>query len=120
MANSRGAVLITSLIYLLVMSLLLSAMLIVTQLSHKAALAGQQQLQLSQQALQQHLSAVNSNVAAPEPEQMLAQCPAAYAAWSEGSVQCQVIRLQTEQYAANRQAYAAYSSLLLRQTLVEQ
>ena len=118
MANSRGAVLITSLIYLLVMSLLLSAMLIVTQLSHKAALAGQQQLQLSQQALQQHLSAVNNNAAAPE--QTLAQCPAAYAAWSEGSVQCQVIRLQTQQYAANRQAYAAYSSLLLRQSLVEQ
>lgn len=117
MANSRGAVLITSLIYLLVMSLLLSAMLIVTQLSHKAALAGQQQLQLAQQALQQHLSAVNSNAAAG---QALAQCPAAYAAWSEGSVQCQVIRLQTQQYAANRQAYAAYSSLLLRQSLVEE
>lgn len=117
MANSRGAVLITSLIYLLVMSLLLSAMLVVTQLSHKAALAGQLQLQLSHQALQQHLSALNRNAEAQGQE--LAQCPAAYAAWSEGSVQCQVIRLETEQYAANRRAYAAYSSLLLHQSLVE-
>ncbi len=119
MLISRGAVLIMTLIFLLVMSLLLAAMLTVSQLSHKAALAGQQQLQLSQLALQQHLNAVHTGAGAVQG-QVLAQCPAAYAAWSSGSVQCAVIRLDTQQYSDNRQAYAAYSSLLLQQALIKE
>ncbi len=119
MAKQRGAVLLIALILLMVMSVLLAAMLTVSQLSHKSALAAQQQLQLSQQALQQHLSALPATGPAL-PAQMLAQCPALYAAWSAGGIQCAVIRLDSQQYSDDRRTYIAYSSLLLRQSLIEE
>ncbi|MEH8018697.1 hypothetical protein MN202_15755 [Rheinheimera muenzenbergensis] len=119
MTRQSGAVLLISLILLMVMSLLLTAMLTVTQLSHKSALAAQQQLQLSQQALQQHLAALPVAGQAI-PVQLLAQCPGAYAGWSEGVLQCAVIRHESQQFSANRQAFIEYSSLLLLQNLAEE
>ena len=60
MKKDRGMVLIMVLVFLLVISLLLSAMLVVSQLSHRSAYAGQQQLQITYQALTQHNHAIAS------------------------------------------------------------
>ena len=119
MILQRGAVLLISLILLMVMSVLLSAMLTVSQLSHKSALAAQQQLQLSHLALQQHLGALPA-AAQALPGQQLSQCPASYVAWSENAVQCAVVRVDSQQYSDNRQTYVAYSSLVLRQNLQQE
>ncbi|MBZ9612539.1 type II secretion system protein [Rheinheimera maricola] len=117
MNKASGMVLIMVLVYLLIISLLISAMLVVSQLSHKAANAGQQQLQITYQALIQHNSAIASVSDAAIDVEPLAVCPAAYAAWSENTVQCAMLHLQTETFSTNRHFYAGYNSLLLKQTL---
>uniref|UniRef100_A0A486XJD9 Uncharacterized protein n=1 Tax=Rheinheimera sp. BAL341 TaxID=1708203 RepID=A0A486XJD9_9GAMM len=115
MKPQAGVVLIMVLVFLLVISLLISAMLIVSQLSHKTAYAGQQQLQLAQAALAEH----NSNIAAASDTaaEPMAVCPASYAAWSEASLQCQLLELQTQTFSDDRHFYAGYHSLVLKQTL---
>lgn len=120
MAAAKGIILVMALIFLLVMTLLVSAMLLVSQLSHKAALSGQQQLQLSHRALQQHLQQVPLMTdVVVAPNQLLADCPAEYAAWSSGSVTCGELVLNTEFYSEDRHFYAGYSSLILRKDLAE-
>ncbi|MEH8021718.1 hypothetical protein [Rheinheimera metallidurans] len=120
MAAVRGIVLVMALIFLLVMTLLVSAMLLVSQLSHKAAFSGQQQLQLSHQALQQHMQQIPQLAdAAIAPNELLTTCPAEYAAWSVGSLTCEVLQLDTDVYSDNRYFYASYSSVVLRKTVVE-
>jgi 5-bromo-4-chloroindolyl phosphate hydrolysis protein len=118
MTRPIGMVLIMALVFLLIMALLVSAMLLVSQLSHKAAYAGQQQLQISQRTLQQHLT--ETQLVPPDlPVQRheLQQCPAQYAAWSDGVLQCEVLQLTTETYSDNGHFYAGYSSLMLQQSL---
>ena len=120
MAINKGMVLIVVLVFLLVMALLVSAMLLVSQLSHKTAYAAQQQLQTSQLALKQHLSQLTSLPAGELPAaELMADCPASYAAWSGGAVQCELLRVDTETYSGGRHFYAGYSSLLLRQSLAQ-
>jgi type II secretory pathway component PulK len=121
MTRAKGVVLIMALVFLLVMALLVSAMLLVTQLSHKSAYAGQQQLQLAQLALQQHLQdtrqvAANGQLLGLQ----LAECPAQYAAWSGSSLHCDMLQLDTERYSVSQQHYAGYSSIMLRQHLTPQ
>lgn len=117
----KGMVLVMALVFLLVMTLLVCASLLLSQLSHKTALSGQQQLQLSQQALQQHLSQTPLEAEeGTEPLRVLADCPPQYAAWSAGALQCEMLQLNTETYSESRQFYAGYSSLLLKQDLVQQ
>jgi len=117
MTHVNGMVLIMALVFLLIMSLLVSATLLVSQLSYKAAYSGQQQLQLAQHALQQHLQ--QTQLIADDAEtQSLADCPASYAAWSVGALQCEVVLHNTETYSDNRLFYAGYSSIVLRQRLV--
>lgn len=118
MKHTEGMVLIIAMVFLLIMTLMVSAMLLISQLSHKSAHAAQQQLQLSQQALQQHLAqarllkhATLNNV------RVLADCPAQYAAWSAGSLHCEMLQLDTQTYSDNQQFYAGYSSLLVKQQL---
>ena len=120
MTTHKGMVLIMALVFLLVMSLLISAMLLVSQLSHKTAYAGQQQLQTAQEALAQHIAVLNTltDEAAAVSRTMTA-CPASYAAWSGGAVQCELLRVDTETYSGGRHFYAGYSSLLLRQSLAQ-
>lgn len=117
MTAGRGMVLIMVLVFLLVISLLITAMLVVSQLSHKAAYAGQQQLQLSYAALAQHHSAVAAASAADTDAELLAGCPAAYAAWSSEVLQCEMLQLETQTFSADRHFYAGYNSLVLKQTL---
>ena len=113
-----GMVLVMVLIFLLVMSLLLAAMLLVSQLSHKAAYAGQQQLQTEQAALTAHLQAVVPANAVPEPVLTpLAQCPAQFAAWSASALNCQLVQIDTESYSDNQLFYASYRSIVLTASL---
>lgn len=121
MTTHKGMVLIMALVFLLVMSLLLSAMLLVSQLSHKSAYAGQQQLQTAQEALAQHIAVLNTltDEAAAVSRTMTA-CPASYAAWSGGAVQCEVIQVDTAAYSDSRLFYAGYSSLVLKTTLIQE
>ncbi len=116
MKQTTGMVLIMVLIFLLVMSLLLSAMLLVSQLSHKAAYAGQQQLQTEQAALSAHLQAV---VPANAEHSLtpLAQCPAQFAAWSASALNCQLWQIDTETYSDNGLFYASYRSVALTASL---
>lgn len=117
MTAGRGMVLIMVLVFLLVISLLITAMLVVSQLSHKAAYAGQQQLQISYEALAQHHSAVAAASADDADAELLASCPAAYAAWSSDALQCKMLQLETQTFSADRHFYAGYNSLVLQQTL---
>lgn len=121
MTTHKGMVLIMALVFLLVMSLLISAMLLVTQLSHKTAYAGQQQLQTAQEALAQHIAVLNTLTdEAAAVSRTLTACPASYAAWSGGAVQCEVIQVDTAAYSDSRLFYAGYSSLVLKTTLIQE
>lgn len=120
MKRTTGMVLIMVLIFLLVMSLLLSAMLLVSQLSHKAAYAGQQQLQTEQTALAEHMQAVALADAGDQPSMTsLAQCPAQFAAWSASALNCQIARIDTETYSDSRLFYASYRSIVLTANLAD-
>src|SRR5690606_2036095 len=97
MTQIKGMVLILALVFLLVMTLLVTASLLISQLSHKAALAGQQQLQLSQKALQHHLT--QTTMPADDnavPTEIMTDCPAQYAGWSTGALRCEVLYLSTD------------------------
>ncbi|MDR6983258.1 Tfp pilus assembly protein PilX [Rheinheimera pacifica] len=121
MTPHKGMVLIMALVFLLVMSLLISAMLLVTQLSHKAAYAGQQQLQTAQQALAQHITVLNALTEdAVANRRMMTTCPASYAAWSGSAVQCEVVQVDTAAYSDSKLFYAGYSSLVLKTTLIQE
>lgn len=120
MQRQQGMVLVIALIFLLVMSLLVFASLLAGQLSVKTASAGQQQLQVSQQAMQEHLTALSALTtnAEPLPGHVLSQCPAQYAAWSDSELQCEVLQLQTQSLSANQQFASSYTSLVLKQRLI--
>lgn len=118
MKTQQGAVLLLTLIFLLVMSILLNAMLMVSQLSHKSTQAAQQQLQLSASVWHRHLA--SARVPQTDERAELAPCPASYAAWSHQRLRCRIIRLDTADYSSNYTSYAAYSSLLLQQELAEE
>lgn len=119
MTRTIGMVLIMALVFLLIMALLVGAMLLVSQLSHKAAYAGQRHLQITQLALRQHLQQVEQ---LPDDAELqvnnMQQCPAQYAAWSDGALHCELLHLTSETYSANQQFYAGYNSLMLKQSLV--
>lgn len=115
MKRKTGMVLIIVLVILLAISLLLTAMLLVSQLSHKSSYAGQRQLQLAQIALTEHSN--NIAAASDTAAEPMAVCPASYAAWSEASLQCQLLELQTQTFSDDRHFYAGYHSLVLKQTL---
>lgn len=118
MKHVNGMVLLFALIILMVMSLIVSSMLIISQMSHKAAHAGQQQLLISQQALRLHMNQISS-VQNHEPDNAknLSSCPAQYAAWSGGTLHCELLQLNTQAVSDNKLFYNSYSSVLIKQTL---
>ncbi|WNO60001.1 hypothetical protein [Rheinheimera sp. MMS21-TC3] len=118
MGTSRGMVLVIALIVLLSMTLVMTASLYVSQLSQKSATAGQQQLQVSQQALTEHNVALDTALALTDDD--LVACPAKYAAWSDTALRCKAIFLSTQTYSSAQHFYSGYTSLLLRQALAEE
>ena len=115
MRSNSGVVMIMALVFLLVMTLLVWAMLSVSQLSLKAAQAGQQQLQVTQLGLLQHIQ--QTEFAADAPLQQMTECPAQYAAWSVGSLRCDLQLISTDTYSENRHFYAGFQSLYIQQYL---
>ncbi|KKO47433.1 hypothetical protein WG68_00610 [Arsukibacterium ikkense] len=112
--------LISALIFLLVMLLIVSANLFISQMSIKSAQAAQQQLLFEQQALAEHLSSVSAATQANIEADLIvfSRCPAGYAVWSELLVQCDVFNMATRLLSDDSRFAAGYSSMLLRQHLV--
>lgn len=120
MKHVNGMVLLFALIILMVMSLIVSSMLIISQMSHKAAYAGQQQLLISQQAFTTHINQISSlqNHEPVDSAKALSSCPAQYAAWSGGVLNCELMQLNTQVQSDNKLFYNSYGSVLIKQTLV--
>ncbi|MGI5309108.1 hypothetical protein [Rheinheimera sp. WS51] len=116
MKNTRGMVLVISLVVLLSLSLIMVSSLYVSQLTQKSANAGQQQLQITHQAYTEHLSSltITEDLAAED----FVVCPAEYAAWSEAVLRCKAVLVSTETYDPSHHFYSGYSSVLLQQTLI--
>lgn len=118
MQQVRGVVLVLVLIMLMIMALVVSAMLVIVQLSNKTANAGQLQLTTSQNALKEHLAQVAALQHSEQADAVpISSCPAQFAAWSGGVLQCELIQVSTQSYSENRLFYNSYSSLVLIQKL---
>lgn len=117
--RQRGMALISALIFLLVMLLIVSANLFISQMSIKSAQAAQQQLMFEQQALAAHLSSVSAATSASSEADLTAvsRCPPSYTVWSDSLVRCDVLTLATSLLSADSRFAASYNSMLLRQQL---
>lgn len=121
MKQNRGIALIFAVIILMILTLVVSSMLMIAQLSHKASQAGQQQLVISRQALNLHLSQINSLQQNEVDETVaLSSCPAQYAAWSGGILKCELIEINTQSHSDNQLFYNSFSSLVLKQDLAKE
>ncbi len=120
--QQSGMALVSALIFLLVMLLIVSANLFVSQMSIKSAQAAQQQLLFEQRALTAHLNAVSeltdANNDADADATVFGRCPASYAVWSDAFIQCDVLDMVTRLLSDDSRFAASYRSMLLRQQLV--
>ncbi len=118
--RQSGIALISALIFLLVMLLIVSANLMISQMSIKSAQAAQQQLLFEQQVLLTHLSSVSAATSESSETGLspLSRCPAGFAVWSESLVQCDVLTLATHVLSDDSRFAASYNSMLLRQQLI--
>ncbi len=117
--RNRGMVLLTALLFLMVMLLMVSGNLLISQLSAKSAEAAQQQLKLEYQALEQHLLMLKGLDPAELPRNSLdlPACPAIYAAWSDAELQCELLFVESSLQSEARPAMTRYNSLLLRRRI---
>ncbi|MDX1538985.1 hypothetical protein [Arsukibacterium sp.] len=119
--RQSGIALISALIFLLVMLLIVSANLFISQMSIKSAQAAQQQLLFEQRALALHLSSVNdATLDSSEAElTIISRCPASYAVWSESIIDCDLLTLATSLLSDDNRFATSYRSMLLRQQIVD-
>lgn len=119
--RQSGIALISALIFLLVMLLIVSANLFISQMSIKSAQAAQQQLLFEQRALALHLSSVNdATLDSSEAElTIISRCPASYAVWSESIIDCDLLTLATSLLSDDSRFATSYRSMLLRQQIVD-
>ena len=119
--RQSGMALISALIFLLVMLLIVSANLFISQMSIKSAQAAQRQLRFEQQALALHLNSVSDTTSDISEADLtiVSRCPASYAVWSETLVQCDLLTLATSLLSDDSRFAASYSSMLLRQQVVD-
>ncbi|WP_333608152.1 hypothetical protein [Arsukibacterium sp.] len=117
--QQRGMALISALIFLMVMLLMVSSSLFISQLSLKSAQAAQQQLLLEQQGWQQHYSSLTTLDSDTELAgvQRLSACPASFAAWSGQYLDCEWLEFSTELHSEDSRLHLAFSSMLLRHQL---
>jgi Tfp pilus assembly protein PilX len=118
--QQSGMALISALIFLLVMLLIVSANLVISQMSIMSAQAAQRQLQFEQQALANHLNSVSDTTSDSSEAELtrMSHCPASYAVWSDSLVQCDLLTLATNLLSDDSRFATSYSSMLLRQQLV--
>ncbi|OGO76410.1 MAG: hypothetical protein A2203_08535 [Chromatiales bacterium RIFOXYA1_FULL_46_5] len=119
MFSSRGFILVTTLVLMLVLSCISLSMLVQTQLSQKLAGSATLSLQLKQQTQSKHIQQLQQlqQGAAESVFFTLAACPALYAPWSDVSLQCEWHELRTTENTAYHQH--SVTSFLVRQSLPE-
>lgn len=117
--RERGMVLLSALLFLVVMLLVVASNLVLSQLSLKSAQTAQQQLQLEFRTLEQHLKQLNGLAPDEVPESTLTlpSCPGIYAAWSDATLQCDLMLIETSEQTRQPPAFTRYNSLLLRKQL---
>lgn len=119
MWSSKGFILVTSLVLMLILSCITLAMLVQTQLSQKLAGSATLSFQLKQQTLTKHKQQVQQLKQGDSESGIyeLAPCPALYAAWSGIKLQCEWYQVRTTERAAHYQH--TITSVLVRQSLPE-
>lgn len=119
MSGSKGFILITTLILMLVLSCISLSMLVQTQLSQKLAGSATLAFQLKQQTQSKHLQELKQlqQSAAESDRYSIGPCPAHYAAWTELTFRCEWYQVQTSQRHAQHQH--TVTSFLVRQSLSE-
>ena len=118
--RQSGVALVSALIFLLVMLLIVSANLFISQMSIKSAQAAQRQLLFEQRALVLHLSSLSDATSSSSEADLtiISRCPASYAVWSDSLIQCDLLTLATSLLSDDSRFATSYNSMLLRQTLV--
>ena len=119
MLSSKGFILVTTLILMLVLSCITLPMLVQTQLSQTLAGSSTLSFQLKQQTQSKHAQQLQQ-LQQGEFESgvvVMAPCPALYAAWSEVTLQCEWHQLRTTEQSARHQH--SITSFLVRQALPE-
>jgi hypothetical protein len=119
MLNSKGFILVTTLILMLILSCMTLPMLVQTQLSQKLAGSATLASQLKQQTHSKHVQQIRQlkQGSAEAGIFVLIPCPAVYAAWSDISLKCEWHQVQTTDRSAHHQH--SVTSFLVRQSLPE-
>ena len=119
MLSSRGFILVTTLILMLVLSCMTLPMLVQTQLSQKLAGSATLSSQLKQQTQSKHAEHIRQlrQGTAEAGIFVLVPCPALYAAWSDISLKCEWHQVQTTERSVHHQH--SVTSFLVRQSLPE-
>ncbi|WP_213996749.1 hypothetical protein [Arsukibacterium sp.] len=119
--RQSGMALISALIFLLVMLLIVSANLFISQMSMKSAQAAQRQLLFEQRALALHLNSVSdaTSTSSEADFTIISRCPASYAVWSDSLIKCDLLTLATSLLSDDSRFAASYSSMLVRQQLID-
>ncbi len=119
MLSSKGFILVTTLVLMLILSCISLSVLVQTQLSQKLAGSATVSFQLKQQTQSKHVLALKklkqSN--AESSIFVIAPCPANYAAWTDLTVQCEWHQLRTTDHNTHHQH--TVTSFLVRQSLPE-
>lgn len=119
MLSSRGFILVTTLILMLILSCMTLPMLVQTQLSQKLAGSATLSSQLKQQTQSKHAEHIRQlkQGSAGAGIFVLVPCPALYAAWSDISLKCEWHQVQTTERSVHHQH--SVTSFLVRQSLPE-
>ena len=119
MLSSKGFILVTTLILMLILSCMTLPMLVQTQLSQKLAGSATLSSQLKQQTQSKHVQQIRQlkQGSAEAGIFVLVPCPALYAAWSDISLKCEWHQVQTTERSVHHQH--SVTSFLVRQSLPE-
>lgn len=117
--SSRGFILVTTLILMLILSCITIPMLIQAQLSQKLAGSATLSFQLRHSAQSIHERQLQQIRLGKEATTLFvaAPCPAAYAAWSDTALICEWHQVRTTENSARQQH--SVTSFLVRQSLSE-
>lgn len=117
--SSKGFILVTTLVLMLILSCITLPMLVQTELSQKLAGSATLSFQLKQQTQIKHVQQlVQLKQAALESAIFVAApCPALYSAWSDVALDCKWYQIRTTEQLAHHQH--SITSFLVRQSLPE-
>ncbi len=119
MLSSKGFILVSTLMLMLVLTCITLPMLVQTHLSQKLAGSATLSFQLKQQTQSKHVQQVRQLKQGDVEAGIFTQapCPAQYAAWSELTLQCEWHRVRTTESSFHHQH--SVTSVLVRQSLPE-